>query len=145
MNECIPPYWHMWKRNTFVCCDVISRGLYHALLAHILQLPKKVVVDFLCQLAAMYMQMHVHKIFSLFRYIYIPNKVACASSKHDNQDNNKMNTLEFVNFLLVKVFPTLIYQYFPLSSKHDNQDNDKMNTLAFVNFLLVKVFPTLIC
>ena len=28
---------------------------------------------------------------------------------------NKMNTLAFVNFLLVKLFPTLIRQNFPLS------------------------------
>ena len=68
----VPPYayWHMWMRNA--CCDVISRGLHHNyyMLAHILQLPKKGVVD-LClhQLATMYVQMHVYKIFSL-RMIY---------------------------------------------------------------------------
>ena len=36
------------------------------MLAHILQLPKNGVADLcLCQLATMYMQMHVHKIFLL--------------------------------------------------------------------------------
>ena len=40
------------------------------MLAHILQLPKKGVADLcLCQLATMYVQMHIHKIFSL-RMIY---------------------------------------------------------------------------
>ena len=36
------------------------------------------------------------------------NKVACMHSKHDDQDDDKMNTLAFVNFLFVKIFPTLI-------------------------------------
>ena len=36
-------------------------------------------------------------------------------SKNDDHDDDKMNTLAFVNFLLVKFFPTLIRQYFPPS------------------------------
>ena len=33
------------------------------------------------------------------------NKVTCACSKHDNyQDGDKINTLTFVNLLLVKIF-----------------------------------------
>ena len=58
-----------------------------------MQLPKKGVADLcLCQLATMYVQMHVHKIFSprmiyaVDRYITI--KAACASSKHDDQNDN---------------------------------------------------------
>ena len=33
-------------------------------------------------------------------HVIITNKVAFASSKHDDQDNDKMNTLAFINFLL---------------------------------------------
>ena len=40
------------------------------------------------------------------------NKAACVS-KHDYQLDDKMNTLVFVNVLLLKIFPTLIRQYFP--------------------------------
>ena len=49
----------------------------------------------------------VLKIFSLIMW--------CTYNRHDDQDDDKMNTLAFVNFLLVKIFPTLICQYFPLS------------------------------
>ena len=42
-------------------------------------------------------------------------KVACAHSRHDDQDDNKMSTLAFINFLLVKIFLTLIWQSFPPS------------------------------
>ena len=59
----------------------------------------------------MYMQMYVHKILSL----RITIKAACASSKHDDQNDNLMNILAFVNFLLIKFFPNLIRQYFPPS------------------------------
>ena len=62
--------------------------------------------------------MHVHtgiKICSLSSYIAIANKVACARSKHDDQDDNIVNTLAFMNFLLVNIFPILIRQIFPLS------------------------------
>ena len=64
----VPPYayWHTWKRNT--CCDVISRGLHHNIIyAHTYPAAtqKGVAGLCLCQLATMYMQMHVHKIFSL--------------------------------------------------------------------------------
>ena len=37
-------------------------------------------------------------------------KMACVHSKHDNQDDDKVNTLAFVNFLLVKIFLTQIHQ-----------------------------------
>ena len=40
------------------------------------------------------------KIFHLVSYLY---------------EMNEMNTLAFINFLLVKLFPTLIHQNFPLS------------------------------
>ena len=63
----------------------------------------------------MYVQMYVHKIFSLCIDICTTIKAACASSKHDDQNDNLMNTLAFVNFLLFKIFPTLIRQYFPTS------------------------------
>ena len=56
------------------------------------------------------------KIFSPRSYIdsySMYNKAACARSKHDDHDDDKINTLAFVNFLLVKIFPTLICQYFP--------------------------------
>ena len=36
--------------------------------------------------------------------IHIINKAACVGSKHDDQDNDKMNTLEFNHLLLVKIF-----------------------------------------
>ena len=95
---------------------MISYGLrIHPMLAHILQLPKKGVADFcLCQLAVMYVQMHVHKIFSLRIAVdtYITIKAACAGSQRDDQNDNLMNTLAFVSFLFVKNFPTLIRQYF---------------------------------
>ena len=58
---------------------------------HILQLPKKGVADLcLCQLATMYMQMHVHKIshYVAVDTVHITNKAECASSKHDDQDGN---------------------------------------------------------
>ena len=42
--------------------------------------------------------------------IYNHCKVACVHSKHGDQDDNKMNKLVFVNFLLIKIFPTLICQ-----------------------------------
>ena len=42
----------------------------------------------------------------------ITNKAVCSCNKHDDQDEDKMNTLKFVNILLVKIFPTLIRQYF---------------------------------
>ena len=66
----VPPYaynlyWHTWKRNA--CCDVISRGLHHNyMLAYILQLPQKVwlIYVYVNYLQCMYVQMHVHKIFS---------------------------------------------------------------------------------
>ena len=46
------------------------------MLAHILQLPKKGVADLcLCQWATMYVQMHVHKIFSLRIAVDIYNKI----------------------------------------------------------------------
>ena len=73
----------------------------------------------LCQLATMYVQMYVQmhvqtciKIFSprSCRYIHITNKVVCTSSKHDNQDDNCIG-----QFLLIKIFPTLIRQNFPPS------------------------------
>ena len=48
-------------------------------------------------------------------YVAIINKVACAHSKHDDQDDDKMSTFAFISFLLIKIFPTLIYQNFPLS------------------------------
>ena len=33
------------------------------------------------------------------------NKVACARSRHDDQDDNKMSTLQaFINFIFVKIF-----------------------------------------
>ena len=65
--------------------------------------------------------MHVHKIFSLriavdTCMVRITLKAVCASSKHDDQNDNLMNTLAFVNFLLIKIFPTLICQYFPPSN-----------------------------
>ena len=47
-------------------------------------------------------------------YIAIANKVACMS-KHDYQHDDKMNTLAFVNVLLIKISLTLIRQYFPQS------------------------------
>ena len=50
----------------------------------------------------MYMQMYVHTILSL----RITIKAACASSKHDDQNDNLMNTLALVNFLLVKFSQT---------------------------------------
>ena len=46
-----------------------------------------------------------------YRNICITNKW-CPHKKHNDQDD-KMNTLAFVNCLLVKIFPTLIGQYFP--------------------------------
>ena len=49
----------------------------------------------------MYVQMHVHKIFSL----RITIKAACAISKRDDRNDSLMNTLAFVNFLIVKIFP----------------------------------------
>ena len=57
----------------------------------------------------MNVQMYVHtgiKICSLHSYIAIAiiNKAACARIKHAYQDDDIMNTLAFVNFLLVK-FP----------------------------------------
>ena len=58
----VPPYWHKWKRNT--CCDVISRGLHHAR-TYPAATQKNVADLCLCQLATMYVQMHVHKIFLL--------------------------------------------------------------------------------
>ena len=65
----------------------------------------------------MYMQMHVHIIkivsLSIAVAICITIKAVCASSKHDDQNDNLMNTLAFVNFLHIKIFPTLIHQYFP--------------------------------
>ena len=61
------------------------------MLARIVQLPKKGVADLcLCQLATMYVQMHVHKIFSLHMiyavdsysyHIHITIKAVCTSSK----------------------------------------------------------------
>ena len=53
------------------------------------------------------------------------NKAACACSKHDDHDDDKMNTLAFVNFLLVKIFPILICQNFPNpnSSKNFHHQN----------------------
>ena len=62
----------------------------------------------------------VYTDFKIFHYTYvlhvvIDNKAACARSKHEDQDEDKMKTLAFINILLVKIFPTLIRQYFPLS------------------------------
>ena len=38
--------------------------------------------------------------------MYIATKpCACAVAKHDDDDDNKINTLAFVNFLLIKFFP----------------------------------------
>ena len=33
-----------------------------------------------------------------YRYIVITNKLVCTSSKHDDQGDNQMNTLAFINF-----------------------------------------------
>ena len=82
------------------------------MLTHILWLPK--------QAWSISITMHMHnsiKIFSLrsYRYIYVTNKPACARIKNDSQDDDKMNTLAFVNFLFVKLFSTLIRQNFPPS------------------------------
>ena len=67
----------------------------------------------------MYVQMHVHKIVSLCiavdTYVYLLKRRVQACSKHDILTRNLMNTLVFVNFLVVKIFPTLIRQYFPQS------------------------------
>ena len=55
----------------------------------------------------MHVQMHVHfgiKIFSLRSY---KNTYDCTCSKHDD----KLNTSAFVNFLLVKIFPTKILHH----------------------------------
>ena len=41
---------------------------------------------------------------------------------------NKMNTLAFVNFLLIKLFPTLIRQNFPLS---------KICAIRYISFSMV--------
>ena len=45
---------------------------------------------------------------------YITNKTtcACAVAKSDDQGEGKINPLAFVNFLFVKIFPTLIHQNF---------------------------------
>ena len=40
------------------------------------------------------------------------HKAVCTHSKHDD---NRMNILGFVNFLLTKIFPTVIHQNFPPS------------------------------
>ena len=43
-------------------------------------------------------------------YVDIDNKAMRECTKYDD----KINTLAFVNFLLIKIFQTLIYQNFPL-------------------------------
>ena len=65
------------------------------MLAHTPTATQKGVADLcLCQLATMYVQIHVHKIFFLriyscmYRYVAITIKAACASSKHDDQNDN---------------------------------------------------------
>ena len=47
--------------------------------------------------------------------MYDNTRTACVRSKHDDQDDDKMNTLAFVKLLLVKFFPTLIRQKIPPS------------------------------
>ena len=37
-------------------------------------------------------------------HVAITNKAACVHSKHDDQDDDKMNTLAFINILLIKIF-----------------------------------------
>ena len=59
--------------------------------AHILQLPKMVwlVYVYVNSYNVQYVQMHVHKIFSLhIIYVRITIKAACVSSKHDDQNDN---------------------------------------------------------
>ena len=109
----VPPYLaaHM-QTNALMYCDMISH-----VIRHVCTYPaatQKGVADLcVCQLQCMCILL-VLKIFSLCSQlqIRIANKAACVS-KHDYQHNDKMNTLAFVNVLLVKIFPILIRQYFP--------------------------------
>ena len=48
-----------------------------------------------------------------FHYIAIDTIKWHVHSKHDDQDDNKMNSLQF---LLVEIFLTLIRQNFPMSN-----------------------------
>ena len=103
MNEC-SSYRHMWK-------PISTRAVmwYHVPFTMLTHYPKGVA-----DLCLYWLQctMHMHtgiKIFSpcSYRYvriyIYITNKAVRGCSKYDNQDENKMNTLAFVSFLLIKI------------------------------------------
>ena len=110
VNECssIPVYRHTWKRinaSTAMWYQIPSSCSHIA----ILRLPKKDVAE-LC----------IYQLQCTCKCVCIPawrfsrhargynNKAACANSKHDYHDDDKMNTLAFVNCLLVKIFSTLI-------------------------------------
>ena len=99
----VPSYQHICKSMHVLQCDIACP----LPCSHIsCDYPKKV------WLINVYINCNVHanaciKDF-LAMYVAIDIKWR-VRSKHDN----KMNTLAFVNFLLIKIFPTLIHQNFP--------------------------------
>ena len=111
----------MNKCSTIPGSTYANQCMYWYVISHVIRhvrtypaATQKGVADLcLCQLQCMCILL-VLKIFSLCSQlqIRIANKAACVS-KHDYQHNDKMNTLAFVNVLLVKIFPILIRQYFP--------------------------------
>ena len=81
--------------NQCVYCDVISQAL-----THILQLPKKVWLIYVpCTCKCMYAYASIKHYAGTYRHLYVANKPAHAVSTII-----KMNTLAFVNFLLIKIF-----------------------------------------
>ena len=103
------------ETNQCTCCNMISCTLYHARTYPVAT--QKGVADLcLYQLQCMCKCIHTGiKNFTLRSYVAIANKAVCALNKHEDQDDDKMNTLVFINLILIKIFPTLIDQNFPLS------------------------------
>ena len=109
-------------------CDVISRALRHAHTYRVATQQRRAWLIYVCinysargnACAYWYVLRFSHHV-AIWICIIKPHAraVVCSRdypcSKHDDHDDDKMNTLAFVNFLLVKFFPTLIRRYFPPS------------------------------
>ena len=106
-------FHHTGTHGQCMCSNVISHALHHVH-TYPAATQKGLSNLCLCQLQCMRNPRAYHgiKIFLLHTAIAIDMyKAACMHSKLDD----KMNTLAFINFLLVKNFPTLICYNFTLS------------------------------
>ena len=77
----------------------------------------------------MHVQMHIHtsiKIFLLcsYRHIWITDKAACVYSKHDDQDDDEVNALTFINFC---------------SSNFPNPDSSKISTIKILHRMVTEI------